>query len=48
MLILNSWSVVTGPSNDQGKGKRPFLCQRCVIRLREIVPSELSEPLSYR
>ena len=47
-LILNSWFVVTGPSNDQVAGKHPLLCQRCVISLREIVPSELSEPLSYR
>ena len=47
-LILNSWSVVTGPSNDQGADKHPFLCQRCIISLREIVLSELSEPLSYR
>ena len=48
ILILNSWSVVTGPSNDQGADKHPFLCQRCIISLREIVLSELSEPLSYR
>ena len=47
-LILNSWSVVTGPSNDQGADKHPFLRQRCIISLREIVLSELSEPLSYR
>ena len=47
-LNLNSWSVVTGPSNDQGADKHPFLCQRCIISLREIVLSELSEPLSYR
>ena len=40
--------LVTGPSNDQVAGKHPFLCQRCVISLREIVPSELSEPLSHR
>ena len=39
---------VTGPSNYQVAGKHPFLCQRCVISLREIVPSELSEPLSHR
>ena len=39
-LIFNSWSVVTGPSNYQVAGKHPFLCQRCVISLREIVPSE--------
>ena len=48
ILILNSWSVVTGTSNDQVAGKYTFLCQRCVISLREIAPSELSEPLSYR
>ena len=48
ILIHNSWSVVTGPSNDQGADKHPFLCQRCIISLREIVLSELSEPLSYR
>ena len=48
IVILNSWSVLTEPSYDQGTGKRPFLCQRCVISLREIVASELSEPLSYR
>ena len=39
---------VTGPGNYQVAGKYPFLCQRCVISLRVIVPSELSEPLSYR
>ena len=48
ILILKSWSVVTGTSNDQVAGKYTFLCQRCVISLREIAPSELSEPLSYR
>ena len=26
-LILNSWSVVTGPSNDQVAGKHPFLAK---------------------
>ena len=31
---------VTGPGNDQVAGKLPFLCQRCVISLMEIVPSE--------
>ena len=46
-LILNSWSVVTGPSNDQVAGKHPYLCQRCITILRETVISELSEPLSY-
>ena len=39
---------VTGPGNYQVAGKHPFVCQRCVISLRAIVPSELSEPLSYR
>ena len=39
---------VTGPGNYQVAGKYTFLCQRCVISLRAIVPSELSEPLSYR
>ena len=39
---------VTGPGNYQVAGKYPFLCQRCVISLRVIVPSEQSEPLSYR
>ena len=39
---------VTGPGNYQVAGKYPFLCQRCVICLRAIVPSELSELLSYR
>ena len=39
---------VTEPSNHQVAGKYLFLCQRCVISLREIVPSKLSEPLSYR
>ena len=32
--------LVTGPKNYQVAGKHPFLCQRCVISLREIVPSE--------
>ena len=32
--------LLTGPRNYQVAGKRPFLCQRCVISLREIVPSE--------
>ena len=40
--------IVTGPSNYQVAGKYPFLCQRCVICLRVIVPSELSEHLGYR
>ena len=32
--------LVTGPRNYQEAGKHPFLCQRCVISLMEIVPSE--------
>ena len=32
--------LVTGPRNYQVAGKHPFLCQRCVISLREIVLSE--------
>ena len=32
--------LVTEPRNYQVAGKHPFLCQRCVISLREIVPSE--------
>ena len=40
--------IVTGPSNYQVAGKYPFLSQRCIICLRAIVPSELSEPLRYR
>ena len=39
---------VTGLGNYQVAGKYPFLCHTCVICLRAIVPSELSEPLSYR
>ena len=39
---------VTGSSNYQVAGKYPFLCQTCVISLRVIVPSEISEHLSYR
>ena len=39
---------MTGPGNYQVAGKYPFLHQRCVICLRAIVPSELSESLSYR
>ena len=43
MLVL-----VTGPGFYQVAGEYPFLCQRCVISLREIVPSEISESVSYR
>ena len=32
--------LVTGPRNYQVAGKHPFLCQRCVISLMEIIPSE--------
>ena len=32
--------LVTGPRNYLVAGKLPFLCQRCVISLMEIVPSE--------
>ena len=39
---------VTGPGHYQVAGKYPFLCQRCVISLREIVSSEISESVSYR
>ena len=39
---------VTGPGNYQVTVEYPFLCQRCVISLREIVPSEISESVSYR
>ena len=39
---------VTGPGNYQVTGEYPFLCQRCVISLREIVPSEISKSVSYR
>ena len=47
-LSSSTLFLVTGPRNYQVADKYPFLCQRCVISLREIVPSELSEPLSYR
>ena len=32
--------LVIGPRNYQVAGKHPFLCQRCIISLREVVPSE--------
>ena len=32
--------LMTGPRNYHVAGKHPFLCQRDVISLREIVPSE--------
>lgn len=28
---LSSWSVASGPSNDQVAGQHAFLCQGCVI-----------------
>ena len=39
--------LVTGPRNYQVAGKHPFLCQRCVISLREIVPSEEKAMMTY-
>ena len=39
-LASSTLVLVTGPRNYQVSGKHPFLCQRCVISLREIVPSE--------
>ena len=33
---------VTGPGNYQVTGKHPFVCERCIISLSAIVPSELS------
>ena len=39
--------LVTGPGNDQVAGKHPFLCQRCVISLREIVPSEQKAMMTH-
>ena len=39
---------VTGPGNYQVAGKDPFLCQRYVISLIEIVTYEISESVSYR
>ena len=39
---------VTGPSNYQVAGKYSFLCQRCVISLKETVPSSINESVSYR
>ena len=39
-LSSSTLVLVTGPRNYQVAGKHPFLCQRCVISLREIVPSE--------
>ena len=46
--------LVTGPRNYQVAGKHPFLCQRCIISLREVVPSEQKamtthySPLSWK
>ena len=39
-LSSSTLVLVTGPRNYQVAGKHPFLCQRCVISLMEIVPSE--------
>ena len=39
---------VTGPGHYQVAGKCSFLCQRCVISLRETVLSEINESVSYR
>ena len=39
--------LVTGPRNYQVAGKLPFLCQRCVISLMEIVPSEEKAMTTY-
>ena len=39
-LSSSTLFLVTGPRNYQVAGKHPFLCQRCVISLREIVLSE--------
>ena len=39
-LSTSNLVLVTGARNYQVAGKHPFLCQRCVISLREIVPSE--------
>ena len=39
---------VTRPDNYLVASKHPFLSQRYVISLRVIVPSKVSEPLSYR
>ena len=39
-LSSSTLVLVTGPRNYQVACKHPLLCQRCVISLREIVPSE--------
>ena len=39
--------LVTGPRNYQVAGKHPFLCQRCVISLREIVLSEQKATMTH-
>ena len=38
--VLSSSFLGDWAQNYQVAGKHPFLCQRCVISLREIVPSE--------
>ena len=53
-LSSSTLVLVTGPRNYQVAGKHPFLCQRCVISLRESVPSEQKvmtthySPLSWK
>ena len=39
-LSSSTLVLVTGPRNYQVAGEHPLLCQRCVISLREVVPSE--------
>ena len=39
--------LVTGPRNYQVAGKHPFLCQRCVFSLREIVLSEQKATMTH-
>ena len=40
VLSSSTLVLVIGPRNYQVAGKHPFLCQRCVISLKEIVLSE--------
>ena len=47
-LTLNCWSLWLSLEIIRCQVNIQFLCQRCVICLRVIIPSELSEPLSYR
>ena len=46
-LSSSTLVLVTGLRNYQVAGKYSFICQTCVISLTVIVPSELSEPVSY-